>query len=402
MDARDPFSVVRMAPTAALLDPDDATWVLRGADLLERIETLAAQLAQHGVGHGDAVALLLEHEPAAVLAFLAVVRCNACAIPLNPQLHAHEMGTLLATRKPVLMVLGEDGNPAGQELAAQIEIPLAILGSGPAARLDGGASRTPEPLPGAGLGRDRVAFAHERNDREAKVGPAPATEPGVVGARCRGGLSARRRRRFVLPYAAVPRSRAGRVGAGHVRRRGDRCRPSPRAPARCLGARRASSGDMVLGGPNDSRQAAGPRGDQAEPLALRAVVLIGARSLALDDARGTVRGACRRGVRHDGGLTSSRRQSATPGERRPGCVGMPVRTEVRCLDAAWEALRGERAGGGRGAKTGVMDGYLDNDAANAKSFREGWFRTSGDVGHGFKEAAAHSKISSEGDDQPQW
>ena len=116
--------------TAALVDADDERWVLRGDALPERVDALATQLAHQGVRPGDTVALLLDHGPAAVLAFLAVLRCNACAIPVNPQLHAHEMGALLATRRPVLILVGEEPNPVGCELSGQIGAPLETLTSG--------------------------------------------------------------------------------------------------------------------------------------------------------------------------------------------------------------------------------------------------------------------------------
>ena len=379
MDARDPFSVVRMAPTAALLDPDDATWVLRGADLLERIETLAAQLAQHGVGHGDAVALLLEHEPAAVLAFLAVVRCNACAIPLNPQLHAHEMGTLLATRKPVLMVLGEDGNPAGQELAAQIEIPLAILGSGPAARLDGGASRTPEPLPEPDS--DAIALLLHTSGTTGRPKSVPLRQRNLASSALAvaGGyrLGADDVSYCLMPlfhvHGLVASVLATFAAGGTV---AVPRRVRPRAVWEHAERHRVTWFSAV-----PTILAKLPAREATRLSHLRFVrscssALAPSLWTTLEERFGVP-------VVEAYGMTEASHQMASnplpPGERRPGTVGMPVGTEVRILDAAWEALGANTPGEVAVRGPGVVDGYLDNDAANAESFREGWFRT-GDVG----------------------
>ncbi len=78
------------------------------------------------------------------------------------------------------------------------------------------------------------------------------------------------------------------------------------------------------------------------------------------------------------GMTEAAHQiSANPieaGQRRPGSVGVPTGTDVR-IEEPDELGRGEvlvRA-------PQVTDGYRNNDAANASSFVDGWFRT-GDQG----------------------
>ena len=59
------------------------------ADLIERIERLAAGLADRGIGPGDSVALLVPNSPEFVVALHAITGLGAAAVPLNPQ-HKHD------------------------------------------------------------------------------------------------------------------------------------------------------------------------------------------------------------------------------------------------------------------------------------------------------------------------
>jgi long-chain acyl-CoA synthetase len=60
------------------------------AELLERVERLAAGLQERGVRAGDAVAVILPNGPAFVTAFLAVTGLGAIVVPLNPQFKTDE------------------------------------------------------------------------------------------------------------------------------------------------------------------------------------------------------------------------------------------------------------------------------------------------------------------------
>jgi acyl-CoA synthetase (AMP-forming)/AMP-acid ligase II len=83
------------------------------------------------------------------------------------------------------------------------------------------------------------------------------------------------------------------------------------------------------------------------------------------------------------GMTEASHQMATnrlpPGDRRAGSVGVGTGTEIRILDAEWNALPAGEAGEVAVRGPGVVNGYLANPEANASSFRGGWFRT-GDLG----------------------
>jgi acyl-CoA synthetase (AMP-forming)/AMP-acid ligase II len=83
------------------------------------------------------------------------------------------------------------------------------------------------------------------------------------------------------------------------------------------------------------------------------------------------------------GMTEAAHQMASnplpPGERRPGTVGRATGTEIAVLDPGWRPVRAGEEGEVAVRGPSVVEGYLDNPAANAGSFGNGWFRT-GDAG----------------------
>ena len=69
-----------------------------------------------------------------------------------------------------------------------------------------------------------------------------------------------------------------------------------------------------------------------------------------------------------------------PSRRKPGSVGLPVALEVRVVDADGVAVPPGQPGEVTIRGASVTSGYLDDPAANAAAFRNGWLRT-GDLGH---------------------
>jgi acyl-CoA synthetase (AMP-forming)/AMP-acid ligase II len=83
------------------------------------------------------------------------------------------------------------------------------------------------------------------------------------------------------------------------------------------------------------------------------------------------------------GMTEASHQMASnplpPARRLPGSVGVPTGTEIRVVDGEGGDLPAGSAGEVVIRGPGVTPGYLNNPAANAEAFRDGWFRT-GDRG----------------------
>jgi long-chain acyl-CoA synthetase len=76
--------------------PDEAALVYRGerishAELVDRVERLAAGLAAEGIGAGDAVALLLPNDPTFISAYYAISGLGAVVVPVNPAFKQDEL-----------------------------------------------------------------------------------------------------------------------------------------------------------------------------------------------------------------------------------------------------------------------------------------------------------------------
>ena len=76
--------------------PDDAALVYRGervshAELIDRVERMAAGLAAEGIEPGDAVALLLPNDPTFVASYYAISAIGAVVVPVNPAFKQDEL-----------------------------------------------------------------------------------------------------------------------------------------------------------------------------------------------------------------------------------------------------------------------------------------------------------------------
>jgi long-chain acyl-CoA synthetase len=76
--------------------PDDAALVYRDerishAELIDRVERLAAGLAAEGIGAGDAVALLLPNDPTFIASYYAISGLGAVVVPVNPAFKQEEL-----------------------------------------------------------------------------------------------------------------------------------------------------------------------------------------------------------------------------------------------------------------------------------------------------------------------
>ncbi|MGY0064532.1 amino acid adenylation domain-containing protein [Streptomyces sp. LZ34] len=65
---------------------------VRYAELVERVDMLAARLASRGVAPGRAVGVLVERSPELLVALLAVAKAGGCYVPLDPAFPADRLG----------------------------------------------------------------------------------------------------------------------------------------------------------------------------------------------------------------------------------------------------------------------------------------------------------------------
>ena len=144
--------VGRAADRAALREPTSAAAVTY-TDLAEGIDALARQLLGAGVVPGDRIALWGENGPEVIVAFLAVARAGAAAVPINPALTATEISTMLAELSPRALIM--DADETRRDIAsvcAQHEVTVMSLGRWPDVRVQGNAGEVaalPAPDPDA-------------------------------------------------------------------------------------------------------------------------------------------------------------------------------------------------------------------------------------------------------------
>lgn len=90
--------------TAIVQGDRRTTW----RELAARVAALAARLEAAGLGPGDRVGLVMPNAPEFVVAFFALARAQAVAVPLNPALSPGEIAHALLRLGPAALVAGPD------------------------------------------------------------------------------------------------------------------------------------------------------------------------------------------------------------------------------------------------------------------------------------------------------
>jgi long-chain acyl-CoA synthetase len=106
------------------------------AQLVDRVERLAAGLAEEGIGAGDAVALVLPNDPDFVTAYHAIAALGAVVVPINPAFKRDEVEFYFRTCDVRMVITDDDGAGVCEQLVPRIvltsELPT-LMDSEPAA-----------------------------------------------------------------------------------------------------------------------------------------------------------------------------------------------------------------------------------------------------------------------------
>ncbi len=97
---------VARAAEAVAVTWEQRSWTYRALD--EAANRLAHLLADHGVGPGERVALLLSRSAEAVVAILAVLKAGAAYLPIDPAMPAARMHFMLADAAPMAAITTAD------------------------------------------------------------------------------------------------------------------------------------------------------------------------------------------------------------------------------------------------------------------------------------------------------
>ncbi len=114
----------RFAAKAALVwDSGSLTW----SELDRRASGFAGDLSRQGVRPGDRVAIVIPNRPEFVIAFLAVLKLDATAAPLNPLLTRGDLEASTEDLRPKLIVNEVNAQPGACETPGHAAAPALIL-----------------------------------------------------------------------------------------------------------------------------------------------------------------------------------------------------------------------------------------------------------------------------------
>jgi oxalate---CoA ligase len=369
--------VTRSDDHPALVVPETGA-CLSYAGLQRALDVAAGRLAALGAGEGDRVALVAGNGPALVVTFLALAASGAAAAPLNPALGVAELTAELDDLRASRLL--HDGSAAAAAAAAAMDVPASTLEMRDGRLHIDGQAGDPRT---AGGDPEALALLLHTSGTTSKPKTVPIRQRNLVastGAVARTyGLTGDDVTMCVMPlfhvHGLVAAVLATLSTGGTVLL--PRFRPSvfwddvaehgatwytavPTIHARLL----TQAAEM----PAPAHRLRFVRSCSAPlPTVLwqRYEEAIG---VPLVEAYG---------------MTEAAHQMSSnplpPGERRPGTVGRATGIEIAAVDDAWRPVPAGADGEVTVRGPSVVEAYLDNPAATAASFRDGWFRT-GDVG----------------------
>ena len=101
--------------------------VLTWHDVRDAIEVLRAGLARRGVVHGSRVAMLDRNSIDYVLLQYALAGMGAMIVPINARYRAAEVGFVVRSSQPLLLVAGEEFVAVAEEAVAGLEAPPELI-----------------------------------------------------------------------------------------------------------------------------------------------------------------------------------------------------------------------------------------------------------------------------------
>jgi acyl-CoA synthetase (AMP-forming)/AMP-acid ligase II len=366
----------------ALLVPGSGA-SLSYAALQRALDEAAGRLDALGVREGDRVALVAANGPALVVAFLAIVARGAAAAPLNPALGVAEVTAELEDLRVSRLL--HDASATASEAAAAAGVPASVMGlDGTALHIDGQAGHQLEGGDPIGGAPDALALLLHTSGTTSKPKTVPIRQRNLVastGAVAQTyGLTGEDVTMCVMPLfhvhglvAAVlatlstggtvvlPRFRPSAFWDDVASQRATWYTAVPTIHARLL----ARAAELPAPPAHQLRFVRSCSAPLPAILWQRYEETIG---VPLVEAYG---------------MTEAAHQMSSnplpPAERRPGTVGRATGIEIAALDGDWQPVPAGAEGEVSVRGPSIVDEYLDNPAATADSFRDGWFRT-GDVG----------------------
>jgi acyl-CoA synthetase (AMP-forming)/AMP-acid ligase II len=373
----------------ALLAPGRPTLSFRG--LRGQVEATVSQLNTLGIGRNDAVAIVLPNGPEMASAFVCIA-AGATTAPLNPAYGQEEFEFYLDDLNAQLLVVQEGVSTPALAAAEKLGIEVAVLSfaaSDPAGifSLAGKSSATPEALErGAYASSDDIALVLHTSGTTSRPKIVPLSQENVCASAANIAasieLTPADRCLNVMPLfhihgliAAVLASLG--AGASIV------CTPGFNA-LKFFGLLDEYSPTWYTAVPTMHQAVLGRAARNKKIVEALKLRLIRSSSASLPpQVMSELEATFAAPVIEAYGMTEAAHQMACnplpPRERKPGTVGVAAGPEISIMDAAGALLPIGEIGEVVIRGPNITAGYLNNEAANATAFSDGWFRT-GDQG----------------------
>ena len=341
-----------------------------------------------GIGRGDRVAIVCPNGPEMAAAFVAIA-CGATTAPLNPAYRAEEFDFYLSDLKAKALVVQDGMDTPAREVAARHGIQVLTLTpalDGPAGgfTLSGGAAAgggTSEPVEA-----DDIALILHTSGTTSRPKMVPLSHRNVTASASHIGATLRLgpddRCLNIMPlfhiHGLIAAVLSSLAAGGSVW-----CTPGFNA-LKFFAWLNEIKPTWYTAVPTMHQAILTRAGRNAEVIAANPLRLIRSSSSSLPpQVMAALEEAFSAPVIESYGMTEAAHQMASnllpPGARKPGTVGPAAGPEIAIMAEDGGLL--PQGGVGEVVIRGpnVTAGYLENPAANADGFRDGWFRT-GDQG----------------------
>src|SRR5512143_3307610 len=352
---------------------------------------IASDLAAHGIGANDRVAIVLDNGPEMAAAFLSIAGA-ATAAPLNPTYRAEEFEFYLTDLRARLLVVAQGKDSAAIQVAERLGVPVARLVAHP----ERGAGSFDLDFPsGVTMGTPRAATPPKPDDialvlhtsgttSRPKIVPLAHKNICASAANIRRtlALTANDRGLVIMPlfhiHGLIAALTAPLSAGGEVS-----CSPGFNA-LKFFGWLSEVRPTWYTGVPTMHQAILLRAANNADAIAGHRLRFIRSSSSALPP---TVIAELERvfgvPVVEAYGMTEAAHQMASnplpPKPRKPGTVGPSGGPEMRIVDTTGAAVPRGATGEIVIKGPNVMRDYENNPTANADAFYDGWFRT-GDQG----------------------
>ena len=370
------------AADPALVVPGGAR--LTYGQLREQVSLAADRLAQHGLGRGDRIALVFPNGIEAIVLFLAAAMVGTAA-PLNGAYKEEEFRFYLEdTAARALIVPPGEGEAARRALPDSALLLEAHLDHHGQVVLEGGGPADPSRS-AAPAGSDDVALVLHTSGTTSRPKLVPLRHRNLVASidniAATYGLGAGDVALCVMPLFHIHGLMASTMAT--LRTAGTVVVPPRFDPHGFWPAAKEHGATWYSAVPTIHQMLLlRHRGERPEGAARLRFIRSSSSALSPETMR-QLEERFGAPVLEAYGMTEASHQMASnplpPADRRPGTVGLGTGVRIGIMDDSGSLLRQGAVGEIVIQGPNVIDGYLNNPAANAASFTEGWFRT-GDQG----------------------